>query len=113
MDDEGVVQRSRSYNLQTLLFLLLGARTEVVGELAEPTAYGREGLRSTHSGPRGRGHFYHDWVAAVWALAHGEPEAGLAVLGLFEEMLLDGGLNRSRGQSSLVSPIVHDVVQRE
>ena len=83
------------------------------GILTEPPACGREGMRSTHSGPRGRGHFYHDRVAAVCALAHRETEAGLAVLGLFEEMLLDGRLNRGKGESSLVSPIGHDGVQRE
>ena len=85
----------------------------IVGILSEPPACGREGMRSTHSGPRGRGHFYHDWVAAVCALAHRETEAGLAVLGLFEEMLLDGRLNRSKGESSLVSPKGHDGVQSE
>ena len=67
----------------------------VVGIPSEPPACGREGMRSTHSGPRGRGHFYHDRVAAVCALTHREAEAGLAVLGLLKEMLLDRGLNRS------------------
>ena len=85
----------------------------VTGVTPAQPARGREGIRSARSGPGGGGHFYHDWVASVEALTHGEAEASLAVLGLFEEMLLDSGLNSSGRESRLVSPKGHDGVQRE
>jgi hypothetical protein len=85
----------------------------VIGITPAQPARGREGMRSARSGPGGGGHFYHDWVAAVGALTHGEAEASLAVLGPFEEMLLDSGLNSSGRESRLVSPKGHDGVQRE
>ena len=70
-------------------------------------------MRSARSGPGGGGHFYHDRVAAVGALTHGEAEASLAVLGPLEEMLLDSRLNRSGREPSFVTPEGHDGVQRE